>query len=67
VLVLCLLSSFGPSRRCSGGYSPESQDEVAGFSPSVFHMGFMLDKIIVGQVCLRIFNFFVNCHSTSAP
>lgn len=41
VLALCLLSSFGHSRRCSGGNSPDSQHEVPGFSPSVFHIGFV--------------------------
>jgi hypothetical protein len=67
VLALCPLSSFGPSRRCSGGYSPETQHEFPGFSPSAFHMGFVLDKMTVGQVCHRAFNFFVSYHSTSVP
>lgn len=67
VLALRLLSSFGPSRRCSGGNSPDSQHEVPGFSPGVIHMGFVVDKITVRQIYLRLFNFFVNYPSTSAP
>jgi len=57
VLALCLLSSFGPSRRCSGGKSPDSQHEFPGYSPSVFHMGIVVDKMTVRQVYLRLFNF----------
>jgi hypothetical protein len=31
VLALSLLWSFGPSRRCSGGNSPDSQNEIPVF------------------------------------
>jgi len=67
VLALCLLSSCGPCRPCSGGNSPDSQHEVPSFFSSVFHMEFVVDKMTVRHVYLRLFNFFVNYHSTSAP
>ena len=57
VLALCLLPSFGPSRRCSGGNSPDSQHEGPDFSPGVFHMGFVVCKITVRQVYLTLFTF----------
>ena len=56
VLALKLLLSFGLSRRCSGGNSPDSQHEIPGFSPSVFYKGYVVEKMTVRQVYLRLFN-----------
>jgi hypothetical protein len=67
VFALCLSSSFGPSRPCSGSKSPDSQHEVPRFSPSVFHMEFVVDKMTVRKVYFRLFKIFVNYYSTSAP